>query len=417
MKPALHTLLTTCLVLLASCTAAIDKSACSPAEEQRVAHEYLAKANSTGTGHDEQRSAMFDKATYHFANIVVRPDADDTLRADALYTLRWIEAYIRHNYELALQYLNQYMTLVGPEHDSYPICLAFKADDLWHFGAQDSAVHYAYKAMGTPHKVDDGIDYTCHYILWNIYEAREMPDSASHHKALYMKIRESREFEPMTMDELKSKLASNIISPDVKAGTEAFGAFAEIRAKRVQEEMERKHQRQNRNIHLAILLMILLGIAILLHGMSRRKRKPAPSVPGSTTKSTETDTSPTKAQLLANALTEGRQTFEHTPAYSDMLTMQVNEKELPAVTYSTTRQLEQSMLTAFNDSCCILIACCELNDQELICLLGSHIGYSNTIIAHIGHTTTATIRKRKERIKKKLPAVFYDVIFGSNGHE
>lgn len=47
-----------------------------------------------------------------------------------------------------------------------------------------------------------------------------------------------------------------------------------------------------------------------------------------------------------------------------------------------------------------------------ICALGVYLGYSNVIIAHLGNTTTATIRKRKERIRKKLPADLYEVIFG-----
>lgn len=39
-----------------------------------------------------------------------------------------------------------------------------------------------------------------------------------------------------------------------------------------------------------------------------------------------------------------------------------------------------------------------------------YLGYSNTIIAHLGSTTAATIRKRKERIRKKLPVTLYEVL-------
>ena len=411
MKSAFHTLLTACLAILAACTTPSAKH--TPIEEQRIAHDYLAKAKNISADDKEQRMEMYDKATYHFANIVVRNDANDTLRADALFTLRWIEAYINHNYELALQYLNQYMTLVGPEHESYPTCLAFKADDLWHFGAQDSAIHYANKALATPRQSDDGIGYTCHYILWNIYETLTIPDSANRHKALFLKIRESREFEPMTMDELRSKLETSIIAPDAKADTEAFGAFTDIRAKRLQEEMERKRQRQSGYIHLALSVFALLLVSIFLFITIKRKRIVPSSTQDLTAQSIDTYSIPSKGQQLGSALTEGCRVFEQTSAYSDILTMQVNERELPTVTYDTTRQLEQSLLTSFNSACCLLIEHCELNDQEVICILGCYLGYSNTLIAHIGHTTTATIRKRKERIKKKLPTEFCDVIFGS----
>ena len=50
-----------------------------------MAHEYLAQANAiTSEDDNTRRMALFDKATLHFANIVVRDDADDTLRADAV---------------------------------------------------------------------------------------------------------------------------------------------------------------------------------------------------------------------------------------------------------------------------------------------------------------------------------------------
>lgn len=413
MKTSAHILLAIGVVLLCACNATSDKKRYSPNEEQYMAHELLAKANQVGSDDNERRMMLFDKAIYHFANIVVRPDANDTLRADALFTLRWIEAYINHNYELALQYLNQYMTLVGPEHESYPTCLAFKADDLWHFGAQDSAIHYANKALATPRQSDDGIGYTCHYILWNIYETLALPDSANRHKTLFLKIRESREFEPMTMDELRNKLETSIIAPDVKANTEVFGAFTDIRAKRLQEELERKRQRQSGYLYLALFFFVLLlASALLFRIIKRRHTRPTQPMQDSIVQPIDTVSTPSKAQQLDSALAEGRQAFEQTSAYSDILTMQVNEKELPNISYENTRQLEQSLLASFNTACRILIAQCELNDQEIICILGCYLGYSNTLIAHIGHTTTATIRKRKERIKKKLPADLCNVIFG-----
>ena len=88
MKTTAHILLTIGVALLCACNATTDKKRYSPNEEQYVAHELLAKANKVGTDDNEQRMMLFDKAIYHFANIVVRSDANDTLRADALFTLR-----------------------------------------------------------------------------------------------------------------------------------------------------------------------------------------------------------------------------------------------------------------------------------------------------------------------------------------
>lgn len=202
-------LLALCLMVLCACIGSNKYSGRTPEDEQRLAHDILAQANKTSVDDNKERMMLFNKATFHFANIVVRNDANDTLRADALFTLRWIAAYITHDYDQALQYLNQYLELVGPEHESYPTCLAYKADDLWHFGAHDSAMHYARMALEAPHTTNDQIEYICHHILWNIYDTRNMPDSAQKHKDKHMKIRESRVFEPMTMEQLKSSLKSN----------------------------------------------------------------------------------------------------------------------------------------------------------------------------------------------------------------
>ena len=80
MKTSAHILLAIGIALLCACNATTDKKKYSPYEEQHVAHEFLAKANNVNTDDNEQRMMLFDKATYHFANIVVRDDANDTLR-------------------------------------------------------------------------------------------------------------------------------------------------------------------------------------------------------------------------------------------------------------------------------------------------------------------------------------------------
>ena len=123
-----------------------------------------------------------------------------------------------------------------------------------------------------------------------------------------------------------------------------------------------------------------------------------------------TENTPTKAERLSNALAQGRKAFAQTSAYDDIATMQINERELPDLSYETTRAMERTLLEAFNDACRTLLESSDLNDQELICALGMHLGYSNAILAHLGNTTAATIRKRKERIRKKLPTELYETI-------
>ena len=377
MKTSPYILFVAIVALLAACGAPSGRKRYTPFEEQYAAHQYLMQGNNASS--ESQRMTMYDKATYHFANLVVRSDANDTLRADALFTLRWIEAYVKHDYELALQYLNQYLALVGPEHESYPVCLAYKADDLWHFGAQDSALYYAYRALEAPHTADDGVEYICHHILWNIYDSRAMPDSASRHKALHMKIRDSRVFEPMSMEQLKNQLQTNVIAP--------------TRERRVA-------------IPIAVVAVILL---VCIYVAYRILKRPPTSVVA------EAITSPiplqlTEPQRLHHALAEGCQIYEQTPMYRDIATMQINERELPPINYDTVRTMEHTLLQSFSGACRILLDNCDLNEQDLICCICMYLGYSNAIIAHLGSTTAATIRKRKERIRKKLPVTLYEVL-------
>lgn len=361
----------------------------TPEQEQRLAHDYLWQANKTSVEKAEERNALYDKAALHFANIVVRNDANDTLRADALFTLRWISAYIRHDYDMALQYLNQYLEIVGPEHESYPTCLAYKADDLWHFGAHDSAVHYAYKALEAPHTPQDRIEYICHHILWNIYESRELPDSAHRHKALYMHIRDSRAFEPMSMEELKSQLETDILASSKDHGD---GVFVWVTLA-------------------GCLAVLCMACAYVFY--RKRKKSNAFTEIAVSAHSVLPDSAPAMdAETLKAALAKGCQAFAETSVRHDINAMKMNERELPAINSETRRNIERTLLECFAEACQGLLADSDLNEQELICLLCMHLGCSNTVISHLGHTTSATIRKRKERIRKKISAALYEIIAG-----
>lgn len=361
----------------------------TPEQEQYLAHSYLWQANKTSVEKAEERNALFDKAALHFANIVVRNDADDTLRADALFTLRWIAAYIRHDYDMALQYLNQYLEIVGPEHESYPTCLAYKADDLWHFGAHDSAIHYAYKALEAPHSPKDRIEYICHHVLWNIYESREMPDSAHRHKALHMHIRDSRSFEPMSMEELKSQLETDIIASSKNNGNGVSVWIAVA----------------------GCLAVLCLSCASVFY-RKRKKNNAFTDIARSTDCALPTSVSGMDTGTLKMALSKGCQAFAETSVCRNLSVMKMSERELPTINSETRRNIERTLLECFAEACNNLLENSDLNEQELICILCMHLGCSNTVISHLGHTTSATIRKRKERIRKKISPAQYEIIAG-----
>ena len=354
-----------------------------------MAHDYLWQANKTSLEKNDERMALYDKAALHFANIVVREDANDTVRADALFTLRWISAYIRHDYEMALQYLNQYLEIVGPEHESYPTCMAYKADDLWHFGAHDSAMHYAYKALEAPHTPHDRIEYICHHILWNIYDSREVPDSAHKHKVLHTQIRDSRAFEPMSMEELKNQIETDIIASSKDNYNAVYIWIAG-----------------------AAGLALICILCAFVRYRRRRNTTIAHEEAQTTDKALTSGTPATDAESLRLALAKGNEHFGQTSVCHDINAMKVNERELPAINSEGRRNIERTLLECFAEACGILLEGSDLNEQELVCILCMYLGYSNTLAAHLGHTTNATIRKRKERIRKKVSAARYEVLTG-----
>lgn len=388
MRTATTYTLTLLILLLTSCGG--EGSKLTPAEEQRIAYDYLYQGCETSSSNESRRMEIFDKAVYHFANLVVRNDADDTLRADALYTLRWIEAYQRHDYEAALQYLNLYFELVGSNHEDYPAFLAYKADDLWHFGAQDSAIHYAYKALGTPHEERHGVEYICHHVLWQIYEEREMPDSANLHRQLHLNTRRDRTFEPLTMDELKSQLTKHVIVPEAEARASSPSPWTTA------------------TIFLCIAMMVVFLYYILRHHRAKHRE----TAHTTSTRNNESIDMLSPSDALSHQLSEGRNTFEHTTAYTVLNTLRIKEKELPEMEYALSKEIEAVLFDSFRAVCTTLLDSTSLNDQELVAILCTYLGYSNNIIANLGHTTPNTIRKRKERLRKKLTPELYELLFG-----
>jgi len=396
-------------------------------EELLQAHELCRQAGKIkdadkNNSQNKQRSLeIYYQAIYHYANVVVRDDSNDTLRIVALHNMRWIEAHQKHNYGVALQYLNQCIALTPENHPYYVLNLAHKADDLWHIEERDSAIHYAKLALRLPHN-HPSIDYICGHVLWQVYKELGMRDSAEHYKQFFFKVRDGKLYEIQTMDELKDELKNNVIAngrPEVKE---------DLRASEAQKrDPQFKAQKRRQRIYRILLLLILLSpFAIGYYRKHYRRRhlvreEPQSPPPGCepTTMATDEEDKETfslpETLILRRSLADGRRAFENTTSYEELNAMQIKEKELYDMAYEATRDVESTLFDSFKEACSTLHEGLELNDQELVCCFCTYLGYSNNVIAYIGHTTPTTIRKRKERIRKKLPIDLYEVIFGEKG--
>ena len=429
MKTFIYSLLTIVALAFTSCnqgkqteqTMNNENSALSAVEEMRLAFNTFGQARKAeAEGQKEKSKEIYNQAYFHYANIVVRDDASDTLRAEALYKLHWIESCQRHNYGTALQYLEQCMRLTPKADPVYAHFCSFKADGLWHIEELDSAIYYAKLALQLPHH-QSSVEYTSGYVLWKTYETLGMRDSAEHYKQLHFKARDGKLYKEQTMDELKDELKNNVIAngkPEVKENLRA----SEVQKRDLQFKAQKRRQRLYR---ILLLLLLLSPFAIgyyrkhyrCRHLVREEPQSPPPgNEPIATT--TEEDKEPfslPETLILRRSLADGRRAFESTTSYEELNTMQIKEKELYDMAFEATRDVESSLFASFKEACATLIESAELNDQELICCFCTYLGYTNNVIAYIGHTTPATIRKRKDRIKKKLPADFCDVIFGGKG--
>ena len=434
MKSIIRTLLAIAVIGLASCnrteqTVDDTKSKSQSAiEELRLAGRILVQAGELkDAGQKEKSLKVYEQAIYHLANVVVRDDANDTLRAAALENLRWIEAHQKHNYGVALQYLNQCIKLRTEDHPHYVLNLADKADDLWHIEERDSAIYYAKLALRLPHH-HPSVDYICSHVLWQVYKELGVRDSAEHYRQFFVKVRDGKLYEEQTMDELKAELKDNVLAhgkPVVKE---------ELRPSEIQKKDSRfKEQKQRQSIRRLAFLLLTLSSFIFLHHYRKHYRRrhlvrEEPQSPSAEcqpacsefiAEATEEERGETfalpEALILRRSLADGKRAFEGTASYDDLNTMQIKEKELYDMAFEATRDVESTLFASFKEACAALQEGIDLNDQELVCCFCAYLGYSNNVIAYIGHTTPAAIRKRKERIKKKLPADFCDIIFGSKG--
>ncbi len=376
---------------------------------------------------EKDKKALYE-TEYHYVNVAIRDDANDTLRVNALFQLHCIEshgAYDRKNYAKALMYINrciEYAESGTTNSVGLALFYARKGDALWHYGETDSAIHYCHKAMSIPVRTN-GTDYTIAYVLKHVYEERNMPDSAAYYEQRF------RQASKLPADQLNrhnihEPLSASEFEAELKRTMEESKFLKETTPKASSPKAEEKEASSNDTIDLTIPLCIVLLAALALYLYNKQRKtsaKPEQQAaaeeeqPSATEEERKETFALPESLVLRRSLADGKRAFEGTASYDDLNTMQIKEKELYEMAFEATRDVESTLFTSFKEACSTLIESAELNDQELICCFCTFMGYTNNVIAYIGHTTPGTIRKRKDRIKKKLPADFCDVIFGSKG--
>lgn len=411
--------------------AALGFASCNRTETLTPIEEYLMARECRWEGiRSEERDQktrskqLYDKAAYHYTQVVQNEKSSDTLVVNALKNLRWISTFKAHNYKQSLQYLNQLADRFDIEnHPDYPLFLVYKADDLWHSGSWDSAVYYVNKALALPHDKHGTVDYIAGNILFNIYNRWEMNDSASKYIELQTKSILIRSLDPMPMDNLEDRFQRYAVSFDERE--ENGDINVTIRPKDKKPSWFSKFHFHWPTFIITLILVAIGAAVYSLAGRHRRKRiiREEPQTPPHGYDPSEVavkekytgGASLPETLTLRRSLEDGRRAFEQTDSYTDLNMMKLKEKELLEMAYEATRDVESALLKSFNDACSTLHEGLDLNAQELVCCFCTYLGYGNNVIAYIGHTTPSAIRKRKERIRKKLPADLYEVIFGENG--
>lgn len=397
----------------------------TPIEEYLMARECRWEGKRAEARNEKKQSReLYDKAAYHYTRVVQNEKSNDTLVLNALNNLRWISTYVTHDYGKSLQYLDQIANRFDVEnHPDYPIFLAYKADDLWHFGVVDSAIYYAKKALALPRPRYGTADYIANYVLYNIYKEQGIMDSAQVHWKLFLKSSNTKRFDPIPMHKLEGRFQKYVVSFD---DPEENGHIKVT----IRPKDKKSSWLSEFHFHwptfIITLILVVLGVAVYsLVGRYRRKRviREEPQMPPLGYDPSEVAVkekytggfSLPETLILRRSLEDGRRTFEQTDSFADLNMMKLKEKELLEMAYEATRDVESALLKSFTDACSALHEGLDLNAQELVCCFCTYLGYGNNVIAYIGHTTPSAIRKRKERIRKKLPTDLYEVIFGENG--
>lgn len=116
---------------------------------------------------------------------------------------------------------------------------------------------------------------------------------------------------------------------------------------------------------------------------------------------------------LEQKLLEGKSAFEQTLAYKTLQEIRsLNESELNARTDIDTKNIEDTILTSFNDAYHILTECeAKISHQDLMLCLYGYLKVTNNVAAFCLNSVSGTIRQRKNRLKGKLPENVHNMLF------
>jgi hypothetical protein len=130
-----------------------------------------------------------------------------------------------------------------------------------------------------------------------------MTDSANLHKAQHMKVRDSREFVPKTLEELKSELKSNVIAP----------------------------QQERRSLLTwtlpLILLVCIIGVGIYFKKKSIKQQENKSEDLATHDPSVKENV--VTVEALTQTLLAGSEEFKSTPVHEQLVTMKLCERDSP----------------------------------------------------------------------------------------
>ncbi len=361
------------LFALTSCKSGVDEASMSPQEEL----EYAVQLH---------RGKDYDNAMRSYSRVVLHPDATDEQRATTFYNMSMIECDNRNDYSLAIKYISQSIALSAPKRSA--LLYAYKGDYSMQYGVLDSAIHYCRKALNTPHQ-GTRVGYVAHYVLWLCYTRMDMPDSAAHHEKLYNAIRVEEAYRSAPMNEMTDELNENIIKVD------------------------KREKRTRLTMTLTILgaVMLLVGVSWLVVKIAHRQRRKREN--NTNMNDVQLTRSSTQETLLADMLQRCVQAFEATTIYEQLSNLRIKEKELYKNTFSESEVLENELFACFKEISYQLGKEYNLSSPELLTLYLTHMGFSPNIIGYVSHTTPGSVRKRNDRMKKKLLPEHANIFFGA----
>ena len=361
------------LFALASCKSGVDEASMSPQEELEDAVQL-------------HRDKDYDNAMRSYSRVVLHPDATDEQRATTFYNMSMIECGVREDFAQAIKYISQSISFASFEH--YAKLYAYKGDYSMRYGVLDSAVHYCNKALYDSYD-NSTADYVAHYVLWQCYERMDMPDSAACHEKLYNAIRAEEAYRSAPMSEMTDELNENIIKVDKRE----------------------KGTRSTMTLTILGAVMLLVGVSWLVVKIAHRQRRKREN--NTNMNDVQLTRSSTQETLLADMLQRCVQVFEATTMYEQLSNLRIKEKELYKTTFKENELLENELFACFKEISYQLGKEYSLSSPELLTLYLTHMGFSPNIIGYVSHTTPGSVRKRNDRMKKKLLPEHANIFFGA----